>query len=139
MPWRGSEGKWPLGYTWRGGVDAAGMPHGHGVLMCPANSTVEFQEGAMAAGRKHGPWVFKCRDGTWESWKCVDDVDRDVKVLPARTDICASTPHADPSKGKARGLGRHSLAPFRNPRLAAVSRRKCFLQALFHVPILPLF
>ncbi len=63
MLWRGIEGDWPAGITWNGPVDDTARPHGHGYLSHPAGvkSRIEFEEGAMLAGRRQGLWVVKRR------------------------------------------------------------------------------
>ncbi len=68
--WRGCT--WSPGCTWLGGADAAGQPHGPGVMTWP-DSNVD--EGVMESGRRQGPWVQKNRAGSWWSFQCKDDVE----------------------------------------------------------------
>jgi hypothetical protein len=95
MEWRGIDSNWkywstrdecrkPLICTWRpaDAADAAGRPHGHGVLAYPGDNMVEFQEGRMVAGIRQGPWVTKWLDGKWRSSRYVDDAIRDDMVHP---------------------------------------------------------
>jgi hypothetical protein len=83
MEWRH-----PKGYfcKWRQAraADGAERPEGHGVLEYPADNDAEWAEGAMADGRRWGPWVIKVRDGRWQTHEYEGDVPHNVKVPSPR-------------------------------------------------------
>ncbi len=59
-------------YTYRGGVDADGKPHGPGVLVEDCGGAVN--EGTMQHGKRHGAWVWRNQAGTaFASFECKDD------------------------------------------------------------------
>ncbi len=74
MPWSGTDDNFDTATTWRRGLDAAGRPHGHGVVAYSAGDLWELEEGAMAAGRRQGEWVSRRRDGRWSADLREDDI-----------------------------------------------------------------
>ena len=84
MPWRGINGaSFPVGTAWLG--RRGSTPHGHGVLVYPPGSSIEFSEGAMTGGRRQGQRVRKDRDGSWRLHQFKDDEYHDIEVpLPPR-------------------------------------------------------
>ncbi len=63
----------PFGSKWTGQVDLAGLPQGYGVVWCSVGDPWEYYEGGMVAGKQHGRWIVKWRDGTplrWHSEQC---------------------------------------------------------------------
>ena len=68
---------WRDGYKWTGHVDAAGLPQGHGVVACRADSYTE--EGGMVAGKRQGRWIQK-QNGAWRSWQYEDGAYQSCQV-----------------------------------------------------------
>ncbi len=82
--WRGFKGDDCAYATYRGEMDAAGLPHGYGVV---TYSNGDFHEGAHTHGRRQGTWVFNMYR-LWCSVQFKDDVFQSDKVRPR------NAPHA---------------------------------------------
>ncbi len=94
MEWRGINGDWSDTFTWLGGADSGGLPHGFGTLAIIPYSQ---WEGSMAAGRRQGLWIRRKRTRTGPAWCSVqfkDDILQDESSTVRPNPRAGATPRA---------------------------------------------